>query len=438
MLPLSWQRWNGAYMLRFENTEEMVAIYVSKRSPDLRDAIVAQHAPMVERIARRFANASEPVDDLTQEGFIGLLNALEVYDPTKGVKFTTYATYLVAGQIKHFLRDKGKIIKEPAWLQELNQKINRVSQTLYQDLERQPSTAEIASALEMNESNVIEVLTSREVFRVASLDAGNSDDDSEQTFDTEKLETESTSFQLPTEDKLVLDNAIQQLKEIEQKAIRLFFYESLNQTEIAFKLSISCNYVSHILRHSVQKLRRVLATEDLKDKQLQQRIQGPAHNDTEVVDEQTGVYSAAYLRMRLQEELQRAGRNNSNCSLILIRLKGLERLRAFYGEMTVSEFLSQAAGVIKKGIRRADVLARGGDCEFGIILPNLGVSTGAIENRMRSLLDDWCKSLFGMASMPVSVTVVSVVFSPEVNTAKKMIKEARKHLDIDEDEAQAA
>ena len=105
---------------------ELLLEYRTTQSDVLRDRIVAKYTNLVESIARRFSGAAEPIEDLAQEGYIGLITAIDLYDSTKNVKFSTYATHFIIGQIKHCLRDRGKIIKEPAWLQELNQRMTRV------------------------------------------------------------------------------------------------------------------------------------------------------------------------------------------------------------------------------------------------------------------------------------------------------------------------
>src|SRR5256714_12975530 len=144
--------------------------YKATHDLSIRDQIVMQYTNLVESIARRFAGATEPAEDLVQEGYIGLITAVDGYDASKGVKFSTYATHFIIGQIKHYLRDKGKIIKEPAWLQELNQKVTRVIESLSQELGRMPSHGEIAKIMGMAEESIADLLTTREVFKVASLD----------------------------------------------------------------------------------------------------------------------------------------------------------------------------------------------------------------------------------------------------------------------------
>ena len=126
--------------------EELVARYLDHPRPDLKDLIMVRYANLVERVARKFSGL-EAMEDLVQVGFIGLLNALGKYDPNAGVRFNTYATYLVAGEIKHYLRDRSQTIRQPAWLQELRHRVNKTVGTLRAELGREPSAGEVALRL---------------------------------------------------------------------------------------------------------------------------------------------------------------------------------------------------------------------------------------------------------------------------------------------------
>src|SRR3569832_1614411 len=129
-----------------QDPESLVHRYLENGREDLKDLIIMQYSPMVERIARRFSGL-EPLEDLVQVGYVGLLNALTKFDVSAGVRFNTYATYLVAGEIKHYLRDRTQTIRHPAWLQELRHKVNRSVSTLQHELGRIPTEREIAENL---------------------------------------------------------------------------------------------------------------------------------------------------------------------------------------------------------------------------------------------------------------------------------------------------
>ena len=97
---------------------------------------------LVQSVARRFSGLGESLDDLIQEGSIGLLKSVDLFDPERGVKFSTYACHLITSQIQHYLRDRGRLIRQPAWVQELNTKVSRATEQLAQELGRDPQLAE--------------------------------------------------------------------------------------------------------------------------------------------------------------------------------------------------------------------------------------------------------------------------------------------------------
>ncbi|MCX7925963.1 MAG: sigma-70 family RNA polymerase sigma factor, partial [Fimbriimonadales bacterium] len=341
--------------------------------------------------------SGEPIEDLIQEGYLGLLNALDLFNPEKGVKFTTYATHLIVGQIKHYLRDKGKIIKEPAWLQELNSKINRVMNELSARYGRPPTTQEIAEFLGMTTKAIEDVLMTREVFKVSSLDAIYEDEEEEWNgYDLEKLNCEPCqTFNLPIEERVVVETAMQQLKQIEQQVLHLFFNEGYNQTEIAHKLKISCNYVSHILRNATQKLRRIVSEAEWLDEQ-RSRARALERGDFEarILDPQTGLFSADYLAVRLREELQRAARYDQSVGFAVFEFVAEKSALDSLGEFALGELLLQAAAVVRDSVRKADIVGRYGYASLGLLMPYAGEHAPKIAERVAQLLTEWLQTAF--------------------------------------------
>ncbi len=368
-----------------QDSEGLVLRYLRDPRADLKDLIMVQYANLVERIARRFSGI-EPYEDLVQVGFIGLLNALTKFDPEAGVRFNTYATYLVAGEIKHYLRDRSQVIRHPAWLQELRHKVNRTANGLQQTLSRMPTEREIADELGISESAVQEVFQTQEMLRVASLDVpAQSEDDGGS--EVEKLDASAfCPEQLSVEDRVLLEQAMSQLRDLERQVLLLFHFEAMNQTEIASQLGISCNYVSHILRQSLAKLRKILTAEEEKDRVLRRQASAI---DYDVIDSATGAYTEGYFNGRLQEELHRAASDESHVALVMLRFTGLEGMRRFYGEQSVIDFLSDAAEFFKSNLRRLDVVARYGETGFGIILPSTAHNLGLVRQRLLTKAANW-------------------------------------------------
>lgn len=380
--------------------EALVAEYVRERRPDLKDVIIVQYSGTVERIARRFAGV-EPVDDLVQVGYIGLLNALSKFDPSAGVRFSTYATHLVAGEIKHYLRDRAQTIRHPAWLQELRHKVQRVSSQLQASLGRVPSNREIADACGVSEDAVADVFTTQEMIRVASLDAPGPDGEDTEV---ERLDSaESETAQISVEDRVVLFEAMTQLRELERNVVVLFHFESLSQAEIANRLSISCNYVSHILRQSHGKLRTLL---------------GPQHSEKfapawstgdggETVDPLTGCYTEAYLHGRLTEELHRLSSRGGTLSLVTVEFEGFESYGQFYGEDSVRQALADAADHIRAASRSLDIVCRLGETGFAVILPGTGSASGIVRDRIAGKFSAWTGAGQGRVTARIGVAVGS-------------------------------
>ncbi len=380
--------------------ESLVAQYLSDPRPDLKDLIVVHYGPMVERIARRFKGI-ENVDDLTQVGYIGLLNALSKFDAAAGVRFNTYATHLVAGEIKHFLRDRAQTIRQPAWLQELRHKVQKAATTYQARTGDSPTERQIAEEIGVSETAVREVYSTQDLLRVGSLDITPMDDEDSES-DLDRLD--SAQFcpgQLSVEDRVVLETAMQQLRDLEREVLVLFHFDALNQTEIAHKLGISCNYVSHILRQSLAKLRRILTEEDRLDLAL--RRDEPV-TGIDVIDPVTGIYSEAHFLSRLTEEVHRLKGTSGVVSVVLVEFFGLKSLGGFYGDPANNGFMTDAAEFFKDFVRTLDIVCRHGVNGFGIVMPSTGPTVEAVRNRMEKECKRWLAAKVS-PSGPVKVSI---------------------------------
>ena len=419
-----------------EQIQGILARYLATRDVKLRDQIVLQYRQLVESIARRFAGSGESIDDLVQEGYIGLLTATDLYDVGKGVKFSTYATHFIIGQIKHALRDKGKIIKEPAWLQELNSRMTRIIEGLSQELGRQPTCVEIGREMHLPEETVAELLTTREVFKVTSLDSEQDESYTSGSEIDKVSDDKCTTFQLPVEDKIVLEMGMNKLKLIEQKVIQEFYYTGLSQTEIAKKLGISCNYVSHILRNGTKKLRRILTTDEIREVQMQLQLASRRSDAAlvktraDVIDGVTGTYSRGYLEDRLEEELLRVARDKSEAAFAIVAIGGLDYISSRFGRLHRDDALCSLAQIIRKTVRKCDIVGRLGDEEFGLILLHTKQQCSRICKRVGEAIRE---SRFGVegtqASVSFSADVGYAVCPSDATVGSDLISRARQALE---------
>src|SRR5437879_1509726 len=171
--------------MSFDNDEraelrQKFADYAAARAPALRDELVAAHLGLAEYLARRFSNRGEPLDDLVQVASVGLLKAVDRFEPARGVEFSTYATHTVVGELKRHFRDKGWAVRAPRRMQELYLRLGKVMAALSQELGRSPTIPELAQEAEVSEEEVLEALEAGQAYRFASLDAPSpGEDDSE-------------------------------------------------------------------------------------------------------------------------------------------------------------------------------------------------------------------------------------------------------------------
>ncbi len=399
--------------------EVLVLRYHDTPTSDLKDMILVQYTGLVERTARRFVGL-ETQDDLVQVGFIGLLNALSKFDPAAGVKFNTYATHLVAGEIKHYLRDRTHTIRHPAWLQELRHRVQRAAGALQASLQRPPTETEIAEHLNIAESSVREVYQTQEMLKIASLDTPPQADEDGAEVDN----LDAAAFcpeQLTVEDRVVLEDAMSKLRDLEREVLVRFHFQAMNQTEIANELGISCNYVSHILRQSLSKLRRILVSEDEKDRVLRRQAETYSEN---VIDPMTGLYNEDYFNSRLIEEVHRACSQHGVTSVMLIEFEGLDGLRSFYGESSVDDFIVDAAQFLKDSVRRLDITCRYSKTGVGIIMPTAADQSEAAFQRIAHKLNGWLLGRHSPSGQ-IRARIGSSSTGGELSSARQLMESAR-------------
>jgi RNA polymerase sigma factor (sigma-70 family) len=373
-------------------TRALFERYTRSRDGSIREQLIKRHSDLVEKVARGFMASGEPLEDLIQEGYLGLIKAVDSYDVRRDVKFTTYATHTISGEIRHYLRDRKTLIREPGWLHELSQKISRAIDRLTQNMDQAPSVGDIARETNLTEEAVLEVMRTRSVFRVASLDAesDNSDSESAIALDRRKIRSQRhVTGQLPVEDRIVLDEAVQKLKGLEKRVIFYLFYKDFNQTEIARKLGISCNYVSHLVRTSLKRLRQMLTTAELREAHLRlkalegRQLMAEAVEGASALDEVTGLCSARAFRERAEAEFLRAQRYAHELSIVFFDLDGFGEFNRRHGFVASDALLAEIGRLTRRNVRKVDVACRYSSDTFSILLPHTSVRGGlAVARRL--------------------------------------------------------
>lgn len=227
----------------------------------LRARLVAEHLPVAEHIARRFRNRGQPDEDLKQVAAVGLIQAVDRFDPRHGSDFLSFAVPTITGEVRRYFRDTTWSVRVPRRLKELHAEISTKAAQLSQDLGRAPRPSELAEALERPLEEIHEGLVAANAYRSDSLD--------ELVSATEGTNNTSIGGLLGTDDeeldaaetRQALHPALAALPERERTIVVLRFFGNLTQTQIAEQVGLSQMHVSRLLATSMAKLRAAMREE---------------------------------------------------------------------------------------------------------------------------------------------------------------------------------
>ena len=244
---------NGKTAWDKERTHELFRRYKENGDMDAREKLVMSHMNLVRFLANKFKNRGEPLDDLVQVGYLGLLKAIDRFDPSRGLEFTTYATPTILGEIKRHFRDKGWSVRVPRRLQELSAKVNQATDKLTTELQRSPKIEEIADYLGASVDEVLEAMESSSAYSSVPLEGSSNPeaDDAPSVIDRYATEDSALTF---TDDRLVIEEALKSFSPREREVIELRFLRGMTQIEIAERLGISQVQVSRLLRRTLKKI----------------------------------------------------------------------------------------------------------------------------------------------------------------------------------------
>ena len=220
----------------------------------LRDDLVEAHVPLAQYLARRFAHRGEPHDDLLQVALLGLLKAVERFEPDRGLQFSTFATPTIVGELKRHFRDRGWAMRVPRRVQELHLQLSRAVSAMSQSQGRSPTPKEVAESLGVSEEEVLEAMEAGQAHHAMSLDAQSQTEEGEGVPLTERLGGGDPGFDT-VEYGAAIEGAMESLSERDRTVLHLRFVEDMTQTEIAERVGVSQMHVSRILRSAVERLR---------------------------------------------------------------------------------------------------------------------------------------------------------------------------------------
>jgi len=233
----------------------------SEEVMELKEQIVQQNVGLVVSIAKKFLNSGEPLDDLIQAGYIGLLTAAHNFDLNRGAKFSTYATFLIQGEIRHFIRDKHTTIRIPQWLQKLGNEIKLAEEQFYKEQGRLPTIFELSETLNIEEEGIREALKSRDALHYISIDAARREDDPRpQNIDITKIRSKHPE-DFPLEYKIKIASAIEKLSDIQQKVMQDLFYSGKSQAQVGKEVGVSQRQISRIKQNVLETIKKELFDE---------------------------------------------------------------------------------------------------------------------------------------------------------------------------------
>lgn len=243
------------------DTEALLRRYAQTGDKNLRDLIVEQNLKIAAMVANRFSGRGVDFDDLYQVASLALLKAVDRFDPERGIKFVTFVTPTMVGEVKNYFRDRSRTIRLPRNSGELMRAIERATEALSQTLFRQPMPMELAEYLGLTVEEVLLAMEMRGASRPASLDFAPEAEDEDAPLSA-FLGVEEKGFS-EFESNETIKSAMAALDERQREVIRMRFFEGLSQRDAAARLGISQMSVSRMERRALELMKTALAgTED--------------------------------------------------------------------------------------------------------------------------------------------------------------------------------
>ncbi len=237
-------------------TDELLRRYRETSDSAALEEIVRRFEPLARSVARRYHFRGEPLEDLTQVAMVGLLKAIQRFDPERGFAFTSYATPTMLGELKRYFRDSGWAVHVPRGVKERALELASVTDQLSSRLGRSPSLSELAEALEASEEQTLEAIEAYHARHTAPLEAGSDDEDAPVPQLAQVLGAEDERLE-QAEYLTMIAKGVETLSESDRLILYLRFGRDLTQSEIASRIGTSQMQVSRLLRAAIDKIRRV-------------------------------------------------------------------------------------------------------------------------------------------------------------------------------------
>lgn len=236
-----------------QHLSTLLAHYAQSPSPDTMSTLVEGYLPLSRAIARKFSGRGVETEDLEQVAAMALMKAIERFEPDRGLKFTTFATPTIAGEVRNYIRDKGAILRISRDARSQLYRLQQVRDRLTQAYQREPSVRELADGMNMPYEDMLSLLDQRSMSEVQSLSAATSSDEEAQQLE-EKLGTMERGYE-QVEQSEWMRWVMNQLTPVEQRLLHLRYVDRLGQRDCARELGVSQMQISRMERRILSRLR---------------------------------------------------------------------------------------------------------------------------------------------------------------------------------------
>jgi RNA polymerase sigma-B factor len=254
-MPLTYPKPEPA-QVRTREDRRLLLRYHQDGDRSARDELVNRFMPLARQLARRYQRHSEPMDDLVQVASIGLVKAIDRFDPERGTAFSSYAVPTILGELKRYFRDSAWAVHVPRGMQERVMQVNQVIARLGRDNGHSPTAAEVAEALNLPTEEVLEAMEAAIAYDAVSLEAPRSGEQRDGDSYAERVGEIDERFEL-IEYKAAIAPTVSALPERDRLVLELRFVEDLTQSEIADRIGVSQMHVSRLIRRALTRLRTV-------------------------------------------------------------------------------------------------------------------------------------------------------------------------------------
>ena len=244
---------------RTREDRELFVRYHRDGDARAREQLVERFLPLARQLARRYQRTGEPLDDLLQVASLGLIKAIDRFDPDREIAFSSYAVPTILGEIKRYFRDRTWAVRVPRDLQELTLKVDRCVGQLADQLRRQPLLSEIATAVGADEEEVLEAMQAGGAYRAVSFDAPRTGGDEDLATLGDSVGIDEDGFDR-AEERATLARLMSSVTPREREVLRMRFEQDMTQAEIGAVIGVSQMQVSRVIRQALVRLREAADT----------------------------------------------------------------------------------------------------------------------------------------------------------------------------------